>query len=701
MEFKNNLEWLHHYFEITPSGVLVLKNPYYVGSIKPAPELYMEIPQTMMCYNESITHKRKRIEKETKKIDEDIRKQIDAGEITEEEAEELRKERIGAIPNVLEVKVKSFSGRASFSKLHYYFLKKFSSELKSKISDVGIKGYEQFLNLCADMIKLYGPGMPNEKFTEEKMKYLLSLIPDISEIIENMSNGIRKLIDDYKKLPGLEGEEHDKLVNIDDKVIDQIIKDIINNEDIFSSYISHVRSWFTTVTAVEEHYGIPESVAGNIINSIPDYRDAKLTEWFLEIFQNIYFFTDLEFETVVTKDENDKITTTPHPFTSFGSNCLDGFRLDNISLPNRLNTINYRGLAHTNVESICVTRKLFSSRSGEAVLSLDKDSYACFSDSSKLKELGLGNRTTYYPERMCRGCVNLEKHDYSSNLEKIGHYAFFECEKFDNKKFPKKLKIIGDGAFCNSGMSGELNINDTILNIGRDAFAFTSVSSLSIGTTKLSYRSFAVCKDLESVKFREGCTSANLNAFNGCSNLKTIEIPRSVETIGLNFGSDSAFHRESDSVMPMPKFIYYGKPEELMDVKIIDYFNLADSVRLGDINDLNGLHSGELTLSFPGSRHDYSDVGCIIGIEFAYDRVLEKNIAKIYEETGLDKDKLVKAFGELIDEGTDMGDLFAASFRVNEHPDPDFCALMTDVESEIKKNYGFGGLIEMTSKEER
>ena len=85
MEFKNNLEWLHHYFEITPSGVLVLKNPYYVGSIKPAPELYMEIPQTMMCYNESITHKRKRIEKETKKIDEDIRKQIDAGEITEEE----------------------------------------------------------------------------------------------------------------------------------------------------------------------------------------------------------------------------------------------------------------------------------------------------------------------------------------------------------------------------------------------------------------------------------------------------------------------------------------------------------------------------------------------------------------------------------------------------------------------------------------
>ena len=83
--------------------------------------------------------------------------------------------------------------------------------------------------------------------------------------------------------------------------------------------------------------------------------------------------------------------------------------------------------------------------------------------------------------------------------------SWFYVTEYDSNGYPIKAKTIG----CSGDMP----------------YSYMYVSSLSSNTNKLTY----YCEDFE---INEGVTNVVENAFNGCSNLKTVIIPSSVTSIG-------------------------------------------------------------------------------------------------------------------------------------------------------------------------
>ncbi len=96
------------------------------------------------------------------------------------------------------------------------------------------------------------------------------------------------------------------------------------------------------------------------------------------------------------------------------------------------------------------------------------------------------------------------------------------------------LSSIGDSAFCDCYLLGEVQIPDTVTSIGKKAFSHTSMKSVTIpsGVTQINFYTFAYCSDLNSVTFQGQVASIGEKAFYYCESLTTIQIPDSVTSIG-------------------------------------------------------------------------------------------------------------------------------------------------------------------------
>lgn len=127
----------------------------------------------------------------------------------------------------------------------------------------------------------------------------------------------------------------------------------------------------------------------------------------------------------------------------------------------------------------------------------------------------------------------------SDEIENIGNSAF-ENLKINDFIFPgssSKLKVIGDSAFANTGISGALTIPNAVTTIGSNAFANTKISSISLSNkvTSIGDSAFANNQSLEYVTLPSGLGIIGASTFEN-TGLKSITIPDSVNKIG-----DSAF----------------------------------------------------------------------------------------------------------------------------------------------------------------
>ena len=141
------------------------------------------------------------------------------------------------------------------------------------------------------------------------------------------------------------------------------------------------------------------------------------------------------------------------------------------------------------------------------------------------------------------------------SIERIGKFAFSECEELKNVNFPEGLKEIGDSAFRNVGLEslvlpssleriGEsaftdcqklksVNFPEGLKEIRRGAFAYTGLESVALPSSleRIEPSAFARCDALKTVRAAEGLTSIGQYAFRGCYELKDIYIPASVTNI--------------------------------------------------------------------------------------------------------------------------------------------------------------------------
>lgn len=193
--------------------------------------------------------------------------------------------------------------------------------------------------------------------------------------------------------------------------------------------------------------------------------------------------------------------TIPEGVTTMGREACESNGIEELTLPNSLNTIDYFTFAYnTNLKTIHF--------------------------GTGLKDIAWG---------AFKGCSALENLDLStSNIENIQSYAFSECTSLSSVKFPSSLRQIYGNAFSETPALQAVTFNDGLDGIGGSAFSNTGLTTVTLpnSLTYLGSSAFSSCKDLASISIGTGITEIPYNCFSGCNALTSVDLPEHVTSIG-------------------------------------------------------------------------------------------------------------------------------------------------------------------------
>ena len=235
------------------------------------------------------------------------------------------------------------------------------------------------------------------------------------------------------------------------------------------------------------------------------------------------------------------------------------------------------------------------------------DDYA-FYKCPVLNKVVLPDSVTSVGNSAFRYCEKLKNIQLSKNLNIINEYAFGECgfskivlpealasiqaAAFINNShltditIPARLEGIGASAFENNSMLNTVTFNTTIytMTINNDAFkrcpaltkvnivnlrswAQTNFSNTEANPASTAHHLYMEGNEVIDAKLPYGTRFINNNAFNGCTSIKTIEIPETVETVAENiFLGCSALNKVYCYADVPPMYIGGADPAEMNDV---------------------------------------------------------------------------------------------------------------------------------------
>ena len=135
-----------------------------------------------------------------------------------------------------------------------------------------------------------------------------------------------------------------------------------------------------------------------------------------------------------------------------------------------------------------------------------------FSDFDSIETVVIEDGVTEIGNGAFTGCKNLKKVTLPNTINKIGSFAFMGCGKLEEINIPQSVELIQDkiGVFMRSG-----------------------IKTITIpGTAKTIPSKFCLlCTKLTNVTIGDGIEYIGRDAFNGCSRLNSVFIPKSVTTV--------------------------------------------------------------------------------------------------------------------------------------------------------------------------
>ncbi len=170
----------------------------------------------------------------------------------------------------------------------------------------------------------------------------------------------------------------------------------------------------------------------------------------------------------------------------------------------------------------------------DSVETIERDAFY----NAKIKSVVLGNGVKFIKNGAFCGCQWLEEVNIPVGVEEIGDSAFSQCYLLTEVLIPSSVKTIGKKAFNMCKKLESLTINADINIIKeRTFYQCTALKSINIpkSVTEIENSAFNMCSSLETVSFEDNSQLKIIgaSAFSGCSSIKVLVIPDSVEEIGV------------------------------------------------------------------------------------------------------------------------------------------------------------------------
>lgn len=183
---------------------------------------------------------------------------------------------------------------------------------------------------------------------------------------------------------------------------------------------------------------------------------------------------------------------------------------------------------------------------------------SAFSDCRSLTNIVLGDTLTNITRRVFSGCNALRdiqvdplNPTYSSVngilLDKSQRVLVaFPEGRSEGFILPDTVTSIGEDVLWRNTTLVELNIPNTVTNIGRGAFSFNSFLRVSIpgSVMVIQDNAFTWCGEMESLTLANGLRTIGHYAFGHCFKLKSLRIPDSTQVLGSFAFSGSALLEE-------------------------------------------------------------------------------------------------------------------------------------------------------------
>ncbi|MBQ0029769.1 MAG: leucine-rich repeat domain-containing protein, partial [Bacteroidales bacterium] len=219
----------------------------------------------------------------------------------------------------------------------------------------------------------------------------------------------------------------------------------------------------------------------------------------------------------------------PLSLRSIGSNAFKGHpALEEVAIHNYVENVGtYAFQGCKSLKKVTYDSKLNAVRYSDAA--------APFLNCDNLESVIIGENVTALPQRLFQKLPSLSQITIPSNVESIGFNAFY-YSGLKNITLQPGLKVIGSGAFEGT-LIDSIYIPSSVDSIASAAFRGcgslkTIYYNASNNVSTYSTPPFAKCTNVEKVIIGKEVSTIQNNLFREFPNLKTIEIPGNVKSIG-------------------------------------------------------------------------------------------------------------------------------------------------------------------------
>ena len=188
------------------------------------------------------------------------------------------------------------------------------------------------------------------------------------------------------------------------------------------------------------------------------------------------------------------------------------------------------------------------------------------------------------------GCNYLERINSFENIQHIEPNAFFGCESHITISLNSSLTKIDDGAFNYFAGLEMIDIPNSVITIGDNAFSSSGLHSINWGNSvdTIGSSAFASCKNLNEVEIPNTVSYIGQRAFQYCDYLVSLTVGNNVRTIG----------PEAFLYCPQLESVDFGNAVERIgeeafnDCQHLYNINLPSSVKFIDNKAFDGYHYG-------------------------------------------------------------------------------------------------------------